>query len=143
MNPLSPWPCRRRTVHRSLLFLICVYLCSSVANSSAHASDWSNWRGPLHNGTSPEKNLPEKFNVGKPGKDNLVWVAPYGCRATPLIMGGRVYINGSVGEDEMTQERVVCLDEKTGKKIWEQRFNIWHTAIVLARVTWTNLAGDP
>src|SRR5262249_28389693 len=32
---------------------------------------------------------------------------------------------------------------KTGEKIWEQRFNVWLTAIVQARVTWTNLAGDP
>src|SRR5689334_10217143 len=111
--------------------------CHPVTLSSASAGDWSNWRGPLHNGSSPEKNLPDKFDTRKPGQNNLAWVAPYGCRATPLIMGGRVYINGSVGEDETAQERVVCLDEKTGRKIWEHRFNIWHTAIVLARVTWT------
>ncbi|MBI1913771.1 MAG: PQQ-binding-like beta-propeller repeat protein [Planctomycetes bacterium] len=114
-----------------------------MANSSARAADWPSWRGPLHNGYAPAKNLPDKFDVGQPGKDNLVWEAPYGCRATPLIFNGRVYLNGPVGEKKTSQERVVCLDEKTGRKIWEHRFNVWLTAIVQARVTWTNLAGDP
>src|SRR4051794_9222260 len=114
-----------------------------VTSSSARAADWPSWRGPLHSGYAPEKDLPDKFDVGQPGKDNLVWEAPYGCRATPLIFNGRVYLNGPVGEKKTSQERVVCLDEKTGKKIWEHRFNVWLTAIVQARVTWTNLAGDP
>src|SRR5262245_62329932 len=119
MNPLSPRPSRRRIVRRSLLFLICVCLCSSVAMISARAADWPYWRGPLKNGFSPEKDLPAKFDVDKPGKDNLVWQAKFGCRATPLVFNGRVYLNGPVGEKKTSQERVVCLDEKTGGMIWE------------------------
>jgi outer membrane protein assembly factor BamB len=125
------------------VFAAILALCPLVTPSPAHGGDWSHWRGSLQNGFSPEKDLPEKFDIGEPGKDNFVWEAPFGCRATPLIFNGRVFINGSVGRGETTQERVVCLDEKTGKKVWEQRFNVWHTAIVRNRVTWSNLAGDP
>jgi outer membrane protein assembly factor BamB len=107
------------------------------------AADWSNWRGPAFNGTSPEKDLPDKFSLKTPGKDNLIWKANYGCRSTPLIFKGRVYINNGVGEKEHEQERVMCLDADTGKKIWEYRFNVFLTDIVSARVGWTNLALDP
>jgi outer membrane protein assembly factor BamB len=109
----------------------------------APSADWSNWRGPTFNGTSPEKDLPDKFSPRTPGKDNLIWKANYGCRSTPLVLKGRVYINNSVGEKQHEQERVMCLDADTGKKIWEYRFNVFLTDIVSARVGWTNLALDP
>ena len=59
-----------------------------VTLSTALAGDWSHWRGPLRNGFSPEKDLPEKFSLAKPGKGNFVWEAPFGCRATPLVFKG-------------------------------------------------------
>ena len=37
----------------------------------------------------------------------------------------------------------MCLDALKGTKIWEHRFNVWLTDIVVARVGWTNLVGDP
>ena len=114
------------------------------------AGDWWNWRGPKQNGFSPETNLPESWAPDKPGENNLVWKAPYGCRSTPLVMNGHVYfINYSAekvkGKDkaESIQERVMCLNADTGKLVWEKKFNVWHTDIVTVRLGWTNLAGDP
>ncbi len=108
-----------------------------------HASDWYNWRGPLATGWSPERDLPAQFDIKKPGANNLVWKAPYGGRSTPLVLGGRVYVNNSAGEESTEQERVMCFDAKTGKVLWEHRFNVWLTDIVSVRLGWTNLAADP
>jgi hypothetical protein len=41
-------------------------------------ADWTQWRGPAFNGTSPAKNLPAEF-----GKDkNVLWTAKLPGRAT-------------------------------------------------------------
>jgi outer membrane protein assembly factor BamB len=113
----------------------------------ADASDWYGWRGPWQTGASPEKDLPSSWSPDPKAKDNnLVWKAPYGSRSTPLVMGGRVYLinySSENGKPETIQERVMCLDEKTGKFMWEYNFNVWHTDIVTSRLGWTNLAGDP
>ena len=110
----------------------------------AQAADWYNWRGPWQNGVSPETNLPDKWSPDpKDADNNLIWKAPYGCRSTPLVMNGRVFLINHLGEKETVQERVMCLDANTGKLLWEYKFNVWHTGIVTTRLGWTNLAGDP
>jgi len=71
---------------------VCVYLCASVVHSS-YAADWLHWRGPDQTGSSPETNLPDKFGLDpNDPASNLLWKAPYGCRSTPLVMAGKVYI---------------------------------------------------
>src|SRR5438067_5965267 len=136
-----------------LLALLSFVLCPL---SFAPAADWFNWRGPWQTGVSPEKDLPDKFSTDAGDPDsNLVWRAPYGCRSTPLVMNGRVYLINYTAEKvkeadgtlkdkpETIQERVMCLDADTGKLIKEYAFNVWHTDIVTVRLGWTNLAGDP
>src|SRR5262245_31159240 len=107
------------------------------------AADWWHWRGPSQTGASPEKNLPAKWS---PKGENLIWKAPYGCRSTPLVMNGRVYlINSTIdnGDARTIQERVMCLDADSGKLIKEHRFNVFHSDIVTVRLGWTDLAADP
>jgi outer membrane protein assembly factor BamB len=115
-----------------------------VQRNLAQAGDWANWRGPERTGVARDKGLPEKFSLDPADKNNnLIWQAPFGGRATPIVMNGRVYLNGNVGEGPTDQERVVCVNADTGEKIWEQRFNAFLTDIVAVRVGWTNLVGDP
>jgi outer membrane protein assembly factor BamB len=115
-----------------------------VSCNLAPAADWVHWRGPAEVGISPERDLPDKWSPDPNAPDNnLIWKQPYGCRSTPLIMNGRLFFIGDVGQGPTQQERVVCLDAETGKKIWEHDFNVWQTAIVANRLGWTNLAGDP
>src|SRR5215210_4900870 len=89
-------------------YLICVYLCSSVANSSL-ASDWLHWRGPEQPGVSRETNPPDKFGYDPAAPDsNLVWKQPIGCRSTPLVLDGRVFIITGDGSGVDEGERVVA-----------------------------------
>lgn len=103
-------------------------------------NDWPYWRGPEQTGMTREKASVTKWS---PDGENLLWKVPVGGRSTPVVMDGRVYVITPVGQNETLQERVVCLDEETGKTLWEYKFNVFHTDIVEARVGWTAPVGDP
>jgi outer membrane protein assembly factor BamB len=125
------------------LVLIFIALPSGTAQSPARAksgSDWADWRGPTRDGISLEKNLPEKWS--RQG-ENLLWKAPYGGRSAPIVMNGRVFMFNSAGEGETMQERVLCLDAETGRKIWEYRFNVYSTDVPPRRIAWASPVGDP
>ncbi|MCI0701482.1 MAG: PQQ-like beta-propeller repeat protein, partial [Planctomycetia bacterium] len=76
-------------------------------------------------------------------KGNVLWMAPFGGRSAPLVMDGRIYVLQGFGEGLAESERVVCLEEKTGKKLWEYVERIYHCDIVSSRLGWTPLTGDP
>src|SRR5438309_1288809 len=129
------------------LIWTCAFFSFLLGAGFVSASDWSHWRGPRQTGVADDKNLPEKV------EGNVVWKAPYGSRSTPLVLNDRVYVInydadkvkvGDREEDvqESIRERVMCLDAKTGKKLWQHTFPIFHTDIVTSRLGWTNLAAD-
>src|SRR5687768_11596370 len=120
--------------------LIFIILNICLAFTLAAAGDWAEWRGPARDGISNEKNLPVKWS---PTGDNLAWKAPYGGRSAPIVLGDRIYIQNSVGQGEMLQERVVCLNADTGKLLWEHRFNIYLSDVPPRRVGWASPVGDP
>jgi outer membrane protein assembly factor BamB len=132
-----------RAMSAKSAFLLSVCSVCSVVTTTP-AADWLNWRGPEQTGVSRDTNLPDKFGLDPSKPDaNLIWKAPYGCRSTPLVMGGRVFIINNDGQGPTEGERVMALDAKTGKVQWEHKFNVFHADIVSSRVGWTNLAGDP
>jgi outer membrane protein assembly factor BamB len=102
-------------------------------------ADWTDYRGPLRDGTTPEKNLPAKWT----SKTDLAWTAPYGGRSTPVIMNGRLYVLNPAGAGPTLQERVQCLEAATGKLIWEYKFNVYHSDVPPHRIAWSAPAGDP
>lgn len=114
----------------SVAFLLC---------SSMFAGDWADWRGPSRNGTSPEKNLPEKWS---PQGENLAWKAPYGGRSTPIVMGDRLYLLNTIGEADKLRERLVCLNADTGKPVWEASWNVFLSDVPPHRAAWSAPAGD-
>jgi outer membrane protein assembly factor BamB len=119
-------------------------LALGLGASGVRANDWAYWRGPEQTGVSREKDLPAK--VGLDTKDpasNLLWKSSHGGRSTPIVQGGRVYVNNQAGEGINEQERVMCFDANSGKVLWEKRFNVYHTDVVTVRLAWTNLVADP
>jgi len=78
------------------------------------AADWPQWRGPDRNGVSKDTGLLQEWPEGGP---KLRWkrtdIGP--GYSTPIIVGGKVYLQTTKGEEEFA----LCLDEKTGADVWK------------------------
>ena len=101
---------------------------------------WLSWRGPLQTGASLEQDLPEQV---APESDSETWTHELAGRGTPVIGGGRVYALGYAGEGEELQEILVCLEESTGKKLWEHHFTDFLTDIIYYRFSIGSPTIDP
>src|SRR5256885_3623152 len=94
---------------------LCLLLVSQFLGAPptrAAARGWLSWRGPLQNGTSLEKNLPDKVEVKA-----ALWVAEFPGQSTPVVADGKVYIMGYLGDGQDLQEGVTCFDAETGRKL--------------------------
>ncbi len=98
---------------------------TASAQEKKEVRGWLNWRGPQQDGTSLEKGLPEK-------PDEL-WSFQLPGRGTPVIANGRVYSWGYRGEQAALQEVLVCLEEATGKPLWEHTFRDFLSDVVYDR----------
>jgi outer membrane protein assembly factor BamB len=104
---------------------------------SAPVHGWLSWRGPQQNGTSLEKNLPDKIN----GKEALWKVDFPGC-STPVIANGKLYIIGYLGDGPDLQEGVSCFDAETGKLLWSKRYNDFLSDTIYLRYATSSPAVD-
>lgn len=129
--------CKLHRVWTTLLLLATTPL---TVTSQAEVRGWLNWRGPLQNGTSLEKNLPDTWQLG--GANDL-WNIDLPGRGTPVIANGKLYAFGYQGEGPDLQEVLVCLDAETGKKRWERRFNDFLSDIIYDRYTIGSPTVDP
>jgi len=124
-----------------------------LAAAPAMANDWVRWRGPEQTGVSQEKNLPEKWS---PDGENLAWSSPVGGMSCPVVMNGYVYTFSRVGEvpagegltatvdpGPKTQEALTCIDEKTGKIVWQHLQNMFQTDAPFHRLGWSSPVADP
>jgi len=121
-------------------FGLALYLLLA-AGAAAPGRDWVHWRGPEQNGVSRETGLPDSFDPAK--KQNVAWQAPFGGRSAPLVLDGKLFLIQGTGEGVNEGERIVCLDEKTGRLQWTHRVNVFHSDIVSSRLGWTTLTADP
>ncbi|MFQ5865071.1 MAG: PQQ-binding-like beta-propeller repeat protein [bacterium] len=119
-------------------FIFLIIFC--WGQESVLASDWPSWRGPNQNGVSDEIGLISTWSLDG---ENLIWRADFIGRSTPIVMNGRVYVVGRTGEGITRQRRVACYDAETGRLIWEDKNNVFHTTVPFTRVGWSSLAGDP
>ncbi len=125
------------------VFGLILFLASFALCATAEGRDWIHWRGPEENGVSRETGLPDSFDPKRGAKGNVVWQQPFGGRAAPLVMDGKLYLFQGNGSGTNEGEQVVCFDEKSGKPLWTHRINVFHTDIVSSRLGWTTLAADP
>ncbi|MFO0844670.1 MAG: PQQ-binding-like beta-propeller repeat protein [Gemmataceae bacterium] len=105
-----------------------------LAPWTALAADWPQWLGPKRDGVWREAGLVDKF---PPGGPKTLWRAPLGQGYSgPAVVGDRVYVMDRIrpkGPDGKParptrdgvpgQERVLCLDAKTGKEVWKHEYN--------------------
>jgi len=102
------------------LALLVAALATASTGELRAASGWLNWRGPDQNGISKAAvKLPDKLEIGGP---NHRWSYKVRGAGTPVIADGRVYAFGFYGETTDVEETLLCLDVKTGQKLWEYRF---------------------
>jgi len=98
------------------------------------ADDWPQWRGPARDGTWSEQGILEKFPAGGPP---VRWRAPVGPGYSgPAVAGGRVFVLDRVPSEpgaevkvawntrnkSADKERVICLEESTGKVLWTHEY---------------------
>jgi len=128
-------------------------LAAAFSATPAMANDWAKWRGPEQDGVSRETNLPDKWS---PDGENLAWTAPVGGMSCPIVMDGRLYSFTRIGEvpagegetatldpGPKTQEALTCMDEKTGKVLWQHLNNMFMTDAPFHRLGWSSPVGDP
>lgn len=80
------------------------------------AQDWENFRGPKYDGKYVESGLNLDFGQSKPQR---VWKVKVKTGFSSIVTSkGKVYTMGHSGG----RDYVYCLDDKTGKEIWVQKY---------------------
>jgi outer membrane protein assembly factor BamB len=83
-------------------------------------ADWPQWRGPNRDGTIASFTEPKSW----PEKLTRKWKVEVGLGyASPVLVGGRVYLFSRQGENEILQ----ALNADTGAKIWDSSYQATFT----------------
>lgn len=123
---------------RRVAGLVLVGQCAfGAASSAAPVRGWLSWRGPHQNGTSLEKNLPDKLTLA-----DVLWTADFPGQSTAVIANGRLYIMGYQGEGPDLQEGVSCFDAETGKLLWQRKYNDFLSDTIYLRYSTSSATVD-
>lgn len=113
--------------------LLCSSLLLAAFASPLFADDWPQWLGPQRDGHWRETGIVKAFPAGGPP---VRWRTSIGAGYTgPAVTGGRVFLTDRVltqgaknPENPFNRgvipgnERVLCLDEATGKILWQHEY---------------------
>ena len=104
-----------------------ICLCLTILGTTVvHADDWPQWMGLKRDNVWRETGLVDTL----PKDPKIVWRAPIaGGYSGPAVAAGKVYVTDYETNDDVKvgnferkastgTERILCLDEKTGKEIW-------------------------
>jgi outer membrane protein assembly factor BamB len=92
-----------------------VAVTASLASAQQRPADWPQWRGPNRDGTIASFTEPKSW----PEKLTRKWKVEVGLGyASPVLVGGRVYLFSRQGENEILQ----ALNADTGAKIWDSSY---------------------
>jgi outer membrane protein assembly factor BamB len=97
-----------------LRYTIFLLLINTI--SVTHAQNWPCWRGPNGDGTSPETNLPTKWD----SITNVVWKirVPGKGYSSPVIWKNNLFITTAL--EETQEKELLCYDCKSGKLLWKK-----------------------
>jgi len=112
-------------------------LLGLISPAAVLADDWPQWMGPKRDNVWRETGIIEKFPEGGP---KVLWRAPvHGGYSGPAVMDGKVYVSDYISKDLTTEikeggnfdrkettgsERLLCLDEKSGKELWKYEYPV-------------------
>ena len=112
---------------RSLLFFFGAALTWAVVTQSAWAGDWPRFRGPNGAALSEDRDTPLKWGPS----ENVVWRTqlPGPGSSSPITTAGKVLLTcftgygvdrQNPGTPDKLERILVCLDESTGKILWQR-----------------------
>jgi len=102
----------------------------------SRADDWPQWMGPRRDNVWREKGILRRFPKGGP---RVLWRTPIaGSYAGPAVAAGRVFVTDYVTAADAPQanferktstgtERILCLDEATGRVLWTHEYPVTYT----------------
>jgi len=101
------------------LFLVCLGLLACFRPPASSAENWAQWRGPLFNGSTTEKNLPATWSK----TNNVLWSTPLPgpSHATPIVWDDSVFVSSP---DDDKNLLLLCLDRRTGKIRWQKQVGV-------------------
>lgn len=84
--------------------------------SEIHAQNWPCWRGPNGDGTSPEINLPVKWD----SITNVLWKSkvPGTGHSSPIIWEDKLFTLTAF--TETNEKALLCFDSKNGDLLWQK-----------------------
>ncbi len=107
----------------AVVLLACDLLAQ--ANVPAPSQEWPRFRGPRGDGAWNPPALPEDLGGIEPKQRWSVKIG--GGYGGVTVSGGRVYVMDR--EKSPESERVLCLDEATGRQLWEHRYPVAYGSI--------------
>ena len=97
------------------------FLCLPLSASTALAADWPQFRGPNHDGASPEKILLHWPSTGP----RALWKTPLNDGFSAMtVADGQVFTLVTRNVDGADQEVCVANDAKTGRELWSAALGI-------------------
>lgn len=87
-----------------------------------HADDWPQFRGVNRDAVWNETGIMQTFP--QEGLKTTWKISVGSGLASPVVAGGRVYLLGAELQKPKAHECLRCLDEKTGKEIWQHAYDV-------------------
>jgi outer membrane protein assembly factor BamB len=128
----------RTSVVGALSLATAAQFAALCATTPAPAQGWLTWRGPFQNGTSLEKNLPDKIDAEHP-----LWTADLPGQSTPVIAQGRLYILGYLGDGPDLREVIACYEAESGKPLWQHGYGDFLSDTIYHRYATSSPSIDP
>ena len=101
---------------RAVLGAVFVAMLAGAPGGVARAADWPHLRGPTYDGVSSETGL---AGAWPPDGPPVLWQIDLGQGFSGFaVVGERVYTQ----RQTLAGQFVVCLDARTGRRVWEHRY---------------------
>jgi outer membrane protein assembly factor BamB len=95
---------------------VCLFF-SCAAAITAHAQEWTRFRGPNGSGISPAKTIPTFL-----AQSNLNWKVevPGSGHSSPVLWGTRLFITAT--DNSAGGLSALCIDSASGRTLWKHEF---------------------